>query len=86
MVRNSKINKKLVGIVILVLSIFLIKGSNITSKLDINNSNKTNLKESGSSNSLYFINLEDVSLSCKIDANNPAANVCLNEDEYSDIS
>lgn len=86
MVRKSKINKKLVGIVILVLSIFLIKGSNITSKLDINNSNKTNLKESGSSNSLYFINLEDVSLSCKIDANNPAANVCLNEDEYSDIS
>ena len=44
MVRKSKINKKLVGIVILVLSIFLIKGSNITSKLDINNSNKTNLK------------------------------------------
>lgn len=65
MVRNSKINKKLVGIVILVLSIFLIKGSNITSKLDINNSNKTNLKESNSNNKLQFINLEAISLEFK---------------------
>lgn len=58
-------NKKILGLILIVLSVFIIKGSDITTKLDTNKSNKTNLKESSSSVQLSFVNLDSISLKYK---------------------